>query len=682
MSEQDTWPTVKRTDHMNIPGELAWPSRTLLDAASTCNDPFGVGVGIGQGANFMRFQRSNYEGLRGLFDSSGVEDHSTLRIYRLWEWVGYVVSEDGIGTEEVADTLFQTHARTESAIIVEQLLDRINMFFWDGSNRSREDDTPVMIRYYMDGQGAGSDITDVNEGFYEMKSLMRPASEEVAGGTLVVGPQGGTGSATVTTSGSTWAQLGGSYGAFDAAAIRKAAAGQSAITENQLADSTGPDRAVATTYAEELAWANLRKATRNSLGHRARRGEVGGTPLLSQYQVMRQSMMLTAGEALRDSKGKYHHGNPDRMQSEINSNIRGRLKQEGFADHWVDFFMTKENVNTITPAGYQLREDARNGGPPSFRGISGFDSGVLTTQTLAGTEPAKIMDIKATPAAESPFQPAPMPPVKIVIRAPFGYIKPPDGGGGGSSSGVGDSFDKPQLIQWFPKNYKYATWTLRTLDTSTRASEKYIFDYAPNEIQYQGLGAEWVEVPRTGDLPLVEFNKWSLMRVTMQFLIANTVVDELGNPHPDGLVTGVYDKIEKLRSMAQRPFPVSALNVDQLLRISMKRAMISGEPLEFVISDFSITSMQRTIVAGSNEITAAQCSLTLQEIPIEAAWKSKFARPKIAPPILTPDQATTEEIVNAVSELPPLTSQYGTGFEKNFGVNADSFVDVGVGPMS
>ena len=683
MGEADYWPTDLRTANETIPGELAWPTWVTTDAAADCNAPFGAFVGIGQGSDFKRYQRSNYEGLRGLFreqDGKAVENHSILRIYRLWEWVGFVVSEDGIGTEEVADTLFQTQSWTgHQGLVVGALADRGTLYFWDGITRSREDGTPVMIHYYkhdqgLGPQGTGGDPRDPNIGFYEMRSLARPAKEETAS------TQGGLGGdpfdrGSVASSGSggvnhnaSWAQLASGYGGT-AAGAREKVAETTATVEHQIADASGPDKAIETTYAEDLAFARLVRATSDP----AQRG-ISSTPLLSQYRSMRQSMLLSAGNALDDSHGGYAHTNPDRMQAEINANIRARLEQEGFADHWVDFFMTKENVSTITPAGYDIRSNFAADPANRGSGISGFTSGALTTGILAGTEPAQIQKMLATPTAESAFQPSPTPPVKIVIRAPFGYIKPGGTGGGSGGSGVGDSFDKPQLIQWFPKNYKYSTWTLRTLDIGTRASDKYIFDYAPNEVQYQGLGAEWVEVPRTGDLPLVEFSKWSLMRVTMQFLIANTNIDDMGRPHPDGLVTGVYDKIEKLRTMAQRPFPVSALNIDQLLRVSMKRATLSGEPLEFVISDFSITSMQRSIVAGTNEITAAQCSLTLQEVPIEATFKSKFARPKIAPPIITPAPDALGPEVEGISRTTPETSQTHTGFG-NLITNPDSLPD-------
>lgn len=675
MSEPGVWPTIALTDN-GIPGELAWPEGTILEASSQCNNPFGL-VDVGRGAHGTRFEKSEWEGLRGTFSTrqaravENVDNIQSLRVYRLWHWAGTVGIE--LGDEEERDLLHMALTGTDTLVGPTSLYRQLFLFYWDGITQD-DQGRPWLTRYYEDNQGgrSGANPSKIGDGWYEMRSDKLVAKEEAAS----IDAIGATSNPTMDSligdrSAAMHAALKGvgsqNFATAKAADVYPMLQLQQEVTptvEKQEGGIAETEKSFVRAYAEDLAWVRLR---RNNL-HSPR---MSGVPLISQYQAMRRSMLNAASIVLRDSKGRYHTNNPDRMQSEINGNIRDRLKTEGFADHWIDFFMTKENVNTITPAGFSLRSD------PALRGsgISGFSSGVLTTGILAGTDPSQIMDVKATPVAESPFQPEPPAPVKIVIRAPFGYIKP----GGGSGSGVGDSFDRPQLVQWFPKNYKYATWTLRTLDTNTRASEKYIFDYAPNEVQYQGLGAEWVEVPRTGDLPLVEFSKWSLMRVTMQFLIANNIVDDLGRPHPDGLVTGVYDKIEKLRTMAQRPFPVSALNIDQLLRISMKRAMVSGEPLEFVISDFSITSMQRTIVAGSNEITAAQCSLTLQEIPIEATFKSKFKRPIVSVPAVTPSEETMDSVIE-ISVLAPETSQSGTEFEPTFATNADDLDAVGVGP--
>lgn len=663
MGVENRWPSATRTPNNgqdgqpDIPGELKWPTEFLLgqglqDAPAGCNNPFGPHATIGQGRGFMQFRKSDYEGLRGSFEAAGQENHRALRIYRLWEWVGYVVGFDSDYDAETAPTLFQAHAGTGRHVVVLEMRYKRNHYYWDGFSVSREDGTPIMSLYYEDGQGHGtSDLTDPMEGFYEMKSTATPAKDQKRRSSTP-GARGSviSDSTDVDTSSTPWVQFNYDQTPDSLPTVEK-----------QEGGSGAGDKAFSTVYASDLAWARLLKATGGAPG-----APMSREPLLSAYLAMRHSMRAAASTVL--TSGGYSHTNPDRMQSKINSNIRKKLTDEKFADHWIDFFMTMEHANTLTPTGYKVREETRENGPPSLRAMSGFDSDPLTTGILAGTEPAKAIQVASTPTEQSPYQPAPLPAVKIVIRAPFGYIKPPEGG-------VGDSFDEPQLVQWYPKDYKYANWTLRTLDTNTRASDKYIFDYAPNEVQYQGLGAEWVEVPRTGDLPLVEFSKWSLMRVTLKFIIANTTIDDLGFKHPDGLVTGVYDKIERLRTMAQRPFPVSALNIDQLLRVSMKRAMVTGEPLEFVITDFSVTSMQRSIETNSNEITSAQCSLTLQEIPIEAAFKSKFTRPKIAPPVVVPAQETTEAALLGVSLTQGETTMFGSNLH-NFQPAADSTIVV------
>jgi hypothetical protein len=203
-----------------------------------------------------------------------------------------------------------------------------------------------------------------------------------------------------------------------------------------------------------------------------------------------------------------------------------------------------------------------------------------------------------------------------------------------------DNWSKPQLLQKYPANYTFSGYTMQTLNPKIGRDEIFFFDYAPNNISYQGLGAQWVEVPRSGDLPIVEFASWSLMKVSMDFLIANTRTSSRGYQHPDGLITGIYEKIEILRRMAQRPYPISVFGLDQLLRVSMRRAEMIGKPLEFVISDLNISSMRRTIEAGDKEITTAQVKLTLQEIPIEAIRSVRFGKPNIVIP-LTPGDATS-----------------------------------------
>jgi hypothetical protein len=130
----------------------------------------------------------------------------------------------------------------------------------------------------------------------------------------------------------------------------------------------------------------------------------------------------------------------------------------------------------------------------------------------------------------------------------------------------------------------------------------------PNTVSYSGLGSRWVEIPRKGDFPVVEWSDWALMKVQFEFLVAH---------EHDGLFADVKNQLNLLRRMSQRPNPVVVFGMDELFDLQMKRAQRTGKALQFVIADFTIQSQRRTVVVGNKEITAAQCSMTLQEMPIE-----------------------------------------------------------------
>jgi hypothetical protein len=126
--------------------------------------------------------------------------------------------------------------------------------------------------------------------------------------------------------------------------------------------------------------------------------------------------------------------------------------------------------------------------------------------------------------------------------------------------------------------------------------------------------------------------------------------------------------------MAQRPYPISIFGLDQLLRISMRRAEMIGKPLEFVISDLSISSMRRTIEAGDKEITTAQVKLTLQEMPVEAIKSVMFGKPNIVIPHIPGNaaaaaaQSAIEPSIEAkrahdvISPLDPLAAESAPNF--------------------
>ena len=82
--------------------------------------------------------------------------------------------------------------------------------------------------------------------------------------------------------------------------------------------------------------------------------------------------------------------------------------------------------------------------------------------------------------------------------------------------------------------------------------------------------------------------------------------------------------------MAQRPNPVVVFGMDELFSLQVKRAARTGKALQFVIADFTIQSQRRTIEVGNKEITAAQCSMTLQEMPIEEMSLISMSIPPLA----------------------------------------------------
>ena len=157
--------------------------------------------------------------------------------------------------------------------------------------------------------------------------------------------------------------------------------------------------------------------------------------------------------------------------------------------------------------------------------------------------------------------------------------------------------------------------------------DRFFFPVTPNNISYSGLGSKWIEIPRKGHFPIVEFSDWVLMKVQFDFLLAHD---------NDGLFIHVAEYIEQLRRMAQRKYPVSIYGLDQLFRLQMKRAQTTGHAMEFVIADLTIKSNQRTVLEGDKEITSAQCSITLQEIPIEEMTVVDMTLPPLSAPAIPP----------------------------------------------
>ena len=259
--------------------------------------------------------------------------------------------------------------------------------------------------------------------------------------------------------------------------------------------------------------------------------------------------------------------------------------------------MLKGSINkALSEAGYTPSQIVwfHNGGltNPLKEGLVNFKLGSRTGDSFSPE--AK----RSTPPAPKLTPPTPAV-TKIKVRAPLGYTQP---------AGRGADM-RPHIAQI----------------GAGGIDERYYFHNIPNQVSYQGLGSRWVEIPRKGDFPIVEWSDWALMKVSFDFLVAH---------EGDGFYTDVSEELEKLRKMAQRPLPVSIFGMDQLFSIQIKRALATNRAMQFVIANFTVKSARRVAGEGDKEIAAAQCSMTLQEIPIEEMKVVEMSLPPLTGPDL------------------------------------------------
>jgi len=181
---------------------------------------------------------------------------------------------------------------------------------------------------------------------------------------------------------------------------------------------------------------------------------------------------------------------------------------------------------------------------------------------------------------------------------------------------------EPQMFQIYA--------TSSTTGTTNYRYNRFVFEQKPNEVQYAGLGGEWVSVDRNGGFSFVDWKKFQLLTMSFSFVIAN---------EDDGLLTHVEKKIETLRRIAQTPYPITFYNFDDMFT-SQFRYDTGNTPrgIQFVITDLSITAQRRNSLM---QITRAQANITVQEFPMEK--QDLISMPKLVhtPPRI-PGQPTPE----------------------------------------
>jgi hypothetical protein len=229
--------------------------------------------------------------------------------------------------------------------------------------------------------------------------------------------------------------------------------------------------------------------------------------------------------------------------------------------------------------------------------------------------------------------PAPKPETKIVVRMPKGYAPP------FSTAGT-----KPRMTQ----RQLDLTDSGQAIGTVT---DTFIFPYIPQNIRYSDIGSAWQEVPRAMNTSFVDWAGYKLMKVSMDFLVSAQYIPSIKNSDgkvivqgtavSDGLMNSVTNELNMLRRMATNKFPVTLEGFDDILQIQMARSRFEQpRGLQFVIQDLNITAGRRTIdettglATTPSLISAAQVSITLQEIPVETVTIVKLPPLELGTPVV------------------------------------------------
>lgn len=142
-----------------------------------------------------------------------------------------------------------------------------------------------------------------------------------------------------------------------------------------------------------------------------------------------------------------------------------------------------------------------------------------------------------------------------------------------------------------------------------------IFEFGtpPNQINFDGMAAEYTELPRPLMNPAVDVKNSRSYRVSFEFLVAHVETIN-GGKLVDGMFVPVHQQLKTLELMANRPVPVRFENFDP---------MLTGNT--WYISDMSFNAVRYNT---NGEITSCQVSINLINFQQQA---SRFVSlPKIS----------------------------------------------------
>lgn len=168
---------------------------------------------------------------------------------------------------------------------------------------------------------------------------------------------------------------------------------------------------------------------------------------------------------------------------------------------------------------------------------------------------------------------------------------------------------------------------------------EFVFPFPPIDIQYSGIAGQWVDIARPGRTPIVDYAGAQLLQVSFKFLVARPW---------DGLNYTVDSDLETLRYICSSQNTVTFYGFDGMLTKPFQQP---GQPRRrgggffFHVIDFSVTSLRRN---SSNKVTAAECSITVQENNNPNISYVSF------PPISYPSAAGTTPTKSGSTEIAPV----------------------------
>jgi hypothetical protein len=153
------------------------------------------------------------------------------------------------------------------------------------------------------------------------------------------------------------------------------------------------------------------------------------------------------------------------------------------------------------------------------------------------------------------------------------------------------------------------------------------FGTPPNQISFEGMAAEYTELPRPLMNPAVDVKNSRSYRVSFEFLVAH-VESINGGKLIDGMFVPVHAQLKTLELMANRPVPVRFENFDP---------MMTGNT--WYISEMTFNAV-RYNTAG--EITSCQVSINL--ISFQQQTSRFVSMPKISyRPAAKKDSSSTDK---------------------------------------